>query len=306
MKKRLLRTLAALLALCLMLGGCAKRPQEPADGTKYVSASVYPLYVLALNVTAGVPDLSLSCLVQPQDGCLRSYQLSEWDAANLAAQDAVILGGRGLESFADAVNSLAAGPIVLTCMSGMTLLSGDEADGESHLAGELPYPYLSTAGAGRIASTLAYSFIEIDPDYAALYERNLDRFLTRLDALTAEMADALSAAPAKKMAVMAEGALYFADQFALPVAAQIDHEPGVEPGDNELEDILTTLEGSGAQVVLLERQAPEHLVQALTEAGYAVALFDLMTTHMADGNAAAYEEIMRENCQRVVAALSGE
>ncbi len=306
MKKRLLRGLAALAALCLLLAGCAKR-QEAEDGTKYLAASFYPLYVLSLNVTRDVPELSLSCLTQPQDGCLRSYQLSDWDYSVLRGQDALILGGQGLESFENLVSSMTEGPIVITCLAGLPLLSGEEGayGEESHLAGNNPFIYLSIPGAMRVASTIAYSLAEIDPDYAVLYQRNLTRYLERLEKLADEANDIMAAAPAKPVALMTEGAAYFADQFALPVAVRIDHEPGVDPSDNELTDILEQLEQSGARTVILEEQAPGHLVDALREAGYSVALFDLMTTHMADGNAAAYEEIMLENCRRVARALAG-
>ena len=278
--------------------------QQQEEGRKSIAATFYPLYAIALNLVKDVPDLSLSCLIQPQDGCLRSYSLSEWDYLILASQDAVICGGRGLESFSGALSAMQDGPIVITCLQGQTLKNNGEAqDEESHLTGENPFLFLSVGGAMSIASTLAYSLIEIDPDYAETYRANLTEYLSRLDALAAEMAETMAAAPSRRVALMNEGLSYLADQLALNVAVQIDHEPGVAVEDNDLDSVLSQLKEAQAEVVLLESQAPMHLVEDLQAAGYRVALIDILSAHAADGDLEAYERIMRDNCSRIADAL---
>ena len=278
--------------------------QQEEEGRKSIAATFYPLYAIALNLVKDVPDLSLSCLIQPQDGCLRSYSLSEWDYLILASQDAVICGGRGLESFSGTLSAMQDGPIVITCLQGQTLKNDGEAqDEESHLAGENPFLFLSAGGAMSIASTLAYSLIEIDPDYADTYRANLTEYLSRLDALAAEMAETMASVPSRRVALMNEGLSYLADQLALNVAVQIDHEPGVAVEDNDLDSVLSQLKEAQAEVVLLESQAPMHLVEDLQAAGYRVALIDILSAHAADGDLEAYERIMRDNCARIADAL---
>ena len=292
----------------MLLCGCAKKQepvqQEQEEGRKSIAATFYPLYAIALNLVKDVPDLALSCLIQPQDGCLRSYSLSEWDYLILASQDAVICGGRGLESFSGTLSAMQDGPIVITCLQGQTLKNDGEAqDEESHLAGENPFLFLSAGGAMSIASTLAYSLIEIDPDYADTYRANLTEYLSRLDALAAEMAETMASVPSRRVALMNEGLSYLADQLALNVAVQIDHEPGVAVEDNDLDSVLSQLKEAQAEVVLLESQAPMHLVEDLQAAGYRVALIDILSAHAADGDLEAHERIMRDNCARIADAL---
>ena len=279
--------------------------QQEEEGRKSIAATFYPLYAIALNLVKDVPDLALSCLIQPQDGCLRSYSLSEWDYLILASQDAVICGGRGLESFSGTLSAMQDGPIVITCLQGQTLKNDGEAQGEddSHLTGENPFLFLSAGGAMSIASTLAYSLIEIDPDYADTYRANLTEYLSRLDALAAEMAETMASVPSRRVALMNEGLSYLADQLALNVAVQIDHEPGVAVEDNDLDSVLSQLKEAQAEVVLLESQAPMHLVEDLQAAGYQVALIDILSAHAADGDSEAYERIMRDNCARIADAL---
>lgn len=267
----------------------------------------YPLYAIAVNLVKDVPDLSLSCLVQPQDGCLRSYSLSEWDCLILANQDAVIYGGRGLESFESALTSLEEGPILISCLQGLTVKNNGEQrdEEESHLQGENPCLYLSVGGAMSIASTIAYSMMEIDPQYAEIYQSNLEDYLARLDALAEEMAEVMAGTPSRRVALMNEGLIYFADQLALNVVAQIDHEPGVSVEENDLESVLEQLSEARAEVVLMESQAPMHLVEDLEAAGYRVALMDILSAHAADADGQAYERIMRTNCERAAKALRG-
>ena len=73
--------------------------------------------------------------------------------------------------------------------------------------------------------------------------------------------------------------------------------------DNDLDSVLSQLKEAQAEVVLLESQAPMHLVEDLQAAGYRVALIDILSAHAADGDLEAYERIMRDNCARIADAL---
>ena len=69
--------------------------------------------------------------------------------------------------------------------------------------------------------------------------------------------------------------------------------------DNHEED----LEEGGARVVLIERQAPMNLCEALEENGYIVCRIDTLMTHAADGDAEAYFDIMYGNAAAVAEAF---
>ncbi len=73
---------------------CRARPTRRGRSTR-----PFRVYALSAPILSGAPGITLKCLVQPQDGCLRNYELSDWDAALLGSADAAILSGRGLESF---------------------------------------------------------------------------------------------------------------------------------------------------------------------------------------------------------------
>ncbi len=307
---RFVRRLTALLLVLMMicLSGCHSLMEgEYALETKYVTATFYPLYAIALNITQDVPGLSLSCLTQPQDGCIRSYELSDWDYSVLLNQDAVIMGGYGLESFESTLMQLSNQPILLTALEGASLreeTAGNEDDeNTAHFLDENPWAFLSVAGAMEISITLAAEMAEIDELFAEKYYENLTAYLARLEALIGEMSRIIAPAPYRPIAVLHEGLTYFAQQFGMNITLVYPREPGSDVIDNDLEALLETLEQSGARVVFLEEQAPVHLAEALEAAGYPVARLDTLTAHAADGDTGIYEQVMLENAQAARDAL---
>lgn len=303
MRKFYLLIAAALIAL--PLSGCQKLVPDEAIPERNLCASFPPVYALSAPILTGVPGITLKCLVQPQDGCLRNYELSDWDGAILVSADAVILSGRGLESFESQISEgkLAA----LSAAQGLTLLNNGavaaEGDEPDHFEGENPWAYLAVAQAREMCSVITAGMIALDPDYEAQYEENFAHFDADLEALQGRMEEKLINAPERSVAVAHEGLFYLTDELGLDVAATIKREPGSELIGNDLKQALADLKTSGAKVVLLETQAPKTLRDALTGAGYQLALIDTLSTH-APGALDDYIITMEKNAQAVADALS--
>ncbi|MBR0464517.1 MAG: zinc ABC transporter substrate-binding protein [Clostridia bacterium] len=298
---------AALAALILSGCGATQPPAEaPDDPTTRVMASFYPIYALTLPVATDVPDLTVGCLTQPQNGCPRRYTLSDWDAAILAAQDGVIIGGRGFETFESALTGLKdEGPALLIAFSGLTLINGGPANDEStHFEGDNPWLFLSVSGAKEIVISLASGLAQLDEAYASAYYANMDATLKRLDELDARMREALSGVPRQPVALLHEGLIYLAEDLGLEVACQVPREPGTDQIGNDLDALLEALDAGGARVALVERQVPMNLCDALEENGYIVCRIDTLMTHAADGDADAYFDIMYDNALSVADALA--
>jgi zinc transport system substrate-binding protein len=303
MRKFPLWVAAALLTL--QLSGCQKLVPDEANPARTLYASFPPIYALSAPIVKDAPGITLKCLVQPQDGCLRSYELSDWDEALLSSADAVILAGRGFESFGD---QLADGKIaVVGAMDGLTLLNNGsvaaEGDEPDHFDDENPWAYLSVQQARDMCSFITAGMIELDPDYEALYEDNFSHFDEKLAALQGRMEDQLIAAPERSVAVAHEGLRYLTDELGLNVSAVVKREPGSELSDNDLKQALEALKASDAKVVLIETQAPKALRDQLTGAGYQLALIDTLSTH-APGGLDDYIETMDKNARAIADALT--
>ncbi len=302
MRKFLLLVAAALFAL--PLSGCHRLVTEEANPAQTILASFPPVYALSQPILSGAPAITLKCLVQPQDGCPRAYALSDWDEALLGGADAVILFGRGFESFE---TQLSQGSIAAVgAMNGLTLLNngslapeGDEAD---HFDDENPWAYLSVERAREICGVITAGMVALDPGYEELYEENFAHFDADLEALQTRMEELILAAPEEGVAVAHEGLSYMADDLGLAVSAVVRREPGSELTGRERDAAIETLRDGGAKVVLIERHAPRSLRDALEGAGFQLALIDTLVTH-AIPSGADYIKAMEQNARSIADAL---
>jgi ABC-type Zn uptake system ZnuABC Zn-binding protein ZnuA len=296
-----------LLVLTCALSGCKPLVQEEA-GQISIYATFYPIYALTDAVMQNVADASLHCLVQPQDGCLRAYQLSDWDVALLTrGADAVIAGGRGLESFENTLFSWGeSGPAVSAVLYNLELYEPQQrVDGEahSHFQGPNPHLYMSLDGAAHIVESISATMVSLDPDYSELYIRNSARAVEALRALLDTSRNRLAALAGRRVALMSEALIYVARDYALEVADWIERESSSAFGDNELAMWLERLEKADVNVVLIEKQASQALVESLEAHGFTVALIDVLSTHVEGEGFDSYLEIQRNNVQAILDAF---
>lgn len=89
-----------------------------------VMASFYPMYTAALQVAEGIDGVTVSCLTQPQTGCLHDYQLSPGEMIALKEADILVLNGAGAETFLSSALAQLPGLRVADTSEGIPLLEG--------------------------------------------------------------------------------------------------------------------------------------------------------------------------------------
>ena len=301
--------IAWIMLIAMALTGCGPLVEDAPKDVSIV-ASFYPVYALTEALTRDVPGVRLSCLVAPQDGCLRDYQLSDRDIYRLAGSaDAVILGGCGLESFEGTLFGLGeAGPAVMALLYNLELYN--EADSahhdseeDSHLAGPNPHLYMSVDGAMEMIETAAALLETLDPEYEEAYSKNMDSAIESLEALKSKAAEIVGNADGTPVILMNEALIYVAGDYGFEVADWLDRESGVNYYDTELEECLERLAKSGAKLVLIEKQAPKPLVDALEAAGFSVARIDIFSTQRDPNGFDNYIRVQTENARAIRKAL---
>lgn len=308
MKRRLA---SLLLVVALLLAGCTPiAPKVEAD--RQVYASFYPIYALSGLVLGNVPGIRLSCLVQPQDECLRSYEISDWDLYMLAyGADAVIIGGRGLEEFESMLYSLGtSGPALVTAMYDLNLYNQSDktevTEDSSHLVGANPHLYMAVSGAEEIAASIADAMAELYPALANEIEAGNDSAQAKLSALYDDTQAICAGARGEKVILMNEALIYPAIEYGLEVADWYDRESGTTVYGDSLTNLLDELSGTDARVVLIEKQAPTELTDALEAAGYAVARIDVMSTYALDAGYDGYIAAQTANARAIAQAYGLE
>lgn len=303
----------ALLLIVFMLvsslAACSPRKSEAVQSDElHIYASFYPLYALCEALADGVEDTYLHCLVQPQDGCLRDYQLSDWDLALLMrSADMMVIGGRGLESFENALYSLGEnGPAVASVLYNKELVPAmivGEDDDENHWQDLNPHLYMSAEGASLIAESIAAQLTVADPANAEIYIRNLENFQNRLRSVSGNLKQNMVGFENEPVILMNETAVYIAQEYQLEVELCVNRDSGEAYYDYELEKLLAQLEECKSRVILIEKQAPERFCEALEGAGFTLARIDTLSAKRAEEGLAGYLSALQENAAAVAQAF---
>lgn len=291
------KILCVILASMLFLAGCSPVVEDIPRRTS-IYATTYPIYALTDMIAGEVSDIELHCLVQPQDNCLRSYELSDWDMYMLAyAADILIAGGNGFESFQEKLEKMGETSLpLIEVLYGLDMKSfTDEFDEDSHFSGKNPHIYMSVNGAEQILEIIANSLSLIDEKNSETYAGNLEKSRQMLSEAEDYVRKQTEVCTNKKVAVLNEALFYPAQDYGMKITAWYERENGEMLYEDSLSECLDRLKTNDVETVLIERQAPKALVDALRNAGYSVALMDIMTTHGESDGWKLYLNILKSN-----------
>lgn len=306
MKRKLLSVLCALL---ILLTGCAPEMKQTEE-YKHIYASFFPIYALTGLIIEDIPEISLKCLVQPQDDCLRLYDMSGWDASVLAYDaDVVVIGGHGLESFESSLYQFGAnGPAVITASPSEELIDqggmSDSDENTGHLSGINPFLYMSVGGAREMIAVIAPALATLYPEHAEAIAAGYNRADERLADVEKEIAAIREITSGKRVIIMNEALLYTALDYDMSIVYRYDRESGTTLYGESLDSTLREFEGLEADVILIEKQAPAELTAALSAAGYTVVGIDTMNSYPANATPDRYIEVQMSNAEAISAAFS--
>ena len=168
---------------------------------------------------------------------------------------------------------------------------------ESHLIGPNPHLYMSISGAEQVIESISAMLMSLDPRFSETYVSNAKAAAERLEDLFVRTKEELSRFKGSSVVLMNEALIYVAQDYGLEVADWIERESGEPMEDRDLEACLDRLKKAGAKAILIEKQAPQAIVEALENAGYVVARLDVMSTHREGEGFDRYLEIQRDNAR---------
>lgn len=265
-----------------------------ANESLRVVTSFYPVYVAALNVTAGVPGVEVSNLASPHIGCLHDYQLTAGDVRRLADADILLVNGAGMEPFLGKVAQQSPKVRVVEVSEGIPLLDDN------------PHVWVSFEGARRQTDNIAAALAAADPDRADAFRANAAAYNAALTALEEKMRTALAPYAGTPIVTFHEAFPYFARDFGLDLAGVIEREPGAEPSARELADTVKLVRARQVKALFAEPQFPDQSAQVVArETGVRVYSLDPVVTGPSDPAAArgAYLQAMEKNLEVLQEAL---
>lgn len=277
---------AAAVLLPLALSSCSET--EPS-GIR-VTASFYPVYIIAENVVGEVPGIDLRSMAQPQTGCLHDYQLTTADMRSLEDTDLFIVNGGGMESFLDNALELFPELDVIDTSAGVTSLDGHDHGHTGHDHGENSHYWMYPENAVVQAENICGALSEICPEYADEFRQNTDTFKESVSGIETFDGKGIS------VCVFNEAFEYLHLSYGFDVAAVVEMDENETPSAKELAEIITEINEGGIDLLIAADDASKTVADTIArETGAGVVVLDPVLT--GDPVPERYTEAMNENAR---------
>ena len=278
--------LAAAVLLPLALSSCS----EAEHSGIRVTASFYPVYIIAENVVGEVPGIDLRSMAQPQTGCLHDYQLTTADMRSLEDTDLFIVNGGGMESFLDNALELFPELDVIDTSAGVTSLDGHDHGHTGHDHGENSHYWMYPENAVVQAENICGALSEICPEYADEFRQNTDAFKESVSGIETFDGKGIS------VCVFNEAFEYLHLSYGFDVAAVVEMDENETPSAKELAEIITEINEGGIDLLIAADDVSKTVADTVArETGAGVVVLDPVLT--GDHVPERYTEAMNENAR---------
>ncbi len=302
-----MRKLLMLLLLLLLATGVAS--------ASTVVTSFYPVWLLTLNLTEGLDDITVRNLAAPDTGCLHDYTLMPSDMLALSGADALLINGAGMEAFLPMILEACPDLPVIDASEGIDLLEEEEEEDEEHEEhghsghdhGEEgnSHIWLDPARASAMAENLAAGLVSIFPEHRDPILANLDSLQSRLSRLEDTLKGAGDGLPVRDVVVMHEAFPYFAEACRLNIIEMVDKEPEDNLPASRLAELVRRISSCHPLPLVIRSAEEDPAVTVLSaETGAPVCALDTLASGPDNPPLDYYEQTMLENLEAIRAALS--
>ncbi|WP_440885117.1 zinc ABC transporter substrate-binding protein ZnuA [Vibrio campbellii] len=229
-----------------------------------VLTSIKPIQMIATELTEGVtkPDVLLQNNASPHD-----YALRPSDVKKVAAADLVIWYGHDLEPFLEKVVTDKGNTLTISQIPDLSLREfgsehAHDHDGHNHGTHD-PHFWLGIETVQQVANAIAHKLAEIDPEHAATYAENLNKFEVQLKATDAEIKQQLTPVKDKGYFVFHDAYGYFEERYDLNQMGHFTVSPDRKPGAKTLIHIRKTLGAGDVACVFSEPQFTPAVIESV-------------------------------------------
>jgi ABC-type Zn uptake system ZnuABC Zn-binding protein ZnuA len=316
---------ASLLGLMLAVAGAAGNGPTTGSGGDGGGRADRLAVVATTTVladfarTIGGDRVQVTGLLKPNVDA-HDFDPSPADLDAIARADVLLVNGVGLEEWLDdAVTASGFGGDRVDTSTGVKLLAGGDdhaeeagaVEGEEHAGeepgGANPHIWHSPINAKLMSGNVQQALARVDPDGAATYKANHDRYAAQLDQLDAEITAQINALPNKKLVTNHDAFAYYVDRYKLEFVGSIipSFDTSAELSAREVTDLVAKIRSTGVKAVFSEASLPPQTAQTIAaEAGVKVVVGD--DALYGDGlgppgsDAATYLDSMRHNTRTIV------
>lgn len=287
-------------------------PKATASVAPQVVVTISPLHSLVAAVGA---DRLVPTLLIPPSQSPHGFRLRPSNAQALQRADVVVWVGTALETaLAGSIGGLDPATHVISALQlpGMTLLQSRSGGvHQQHIKGKQanpehtdPHLWLNPANAMVLVDALVQQLSALDPDYAALYQRNGQLVRQRLRDLDAELQQRLAPIHERPFLVLHDAFQYLEQRYHLNDVGSIAVSPERRPSARRLVALRRLIRDSDALCLFREPQASAKVLDSLTsESNTRSGTLDPIGASLPPGPD-AYFQMQRDNADALTACLT--
>jgi zinc transport system substrate-binding protein len=296
---------AAALGAVLVLAACNQSP--PSSASPLIVTTIYPLYELTRQVAG--PSAQVVSLV-PTGAEPHDWEPSPQDLARIRAARVFIYHGAGLDPWVSRLlaDQASSRTLIVRATEGIPLLSSTQSSESRGPGRPMPDPHvwLDPVLAQSMVETIRAALVKADPDHAATYTDNANRFRSELQALH-EGFEAGLAHCARREVVTSHAAFgYLAKRYGLTLVPVMGLAPESEPSPAQLASIVRFARDRKVQYIFVETLVSPGLAETLArEIGARTLVLNPIEGLTKEEQAAGrgYVALMEENLKALRLAL---
>ncbi len=301
------KILAMILVLSLLFtAGCGAAVTDNKTDS-VIAVSFYPIYIFTANLVEGIDGLTVTCMAEQSSGCLHDYTLTAKDAKLLSDADVFIINGAGLEGFLNDVTETTEDLPVIDSSVGIELMCShhheDEEEHHGHNHENNSHIWLSVENAKKQVLNIKNGLVEIYPQYESQINENYENYVQRLNELSEELKIAYKAAQGEKIITFHSAYEYMAKESGLEITECIESDEGGEPSAKKLAHLCDVIPQENIRALFVEPDYNGSSAQILA-AETGVKIYVLNPVTRGENSLSAYEDIMKENIQTIIKAVS--
>ncbi len=296
-----------LIAALLPLAAWQQRASAQTSGRMLVATST-TVFVDMIQRVGG--DRVEAFSIVPAGTDVHTFQPAPQDIQRASRAKVAVWNGLGLDQRAEeAVAGLnVPGLTTLTLSDRLEpIVSSEDEDahaeeGDEH-AGANPHLWLDLTLAMRYVEQIRDGLAAADPQNAAIYQANADRYLAELAELdTWSRGEVATIPPARRKLVTFHDAFpYLARHLGLDLVGVVLKSPGREPSAREVAELVTEIKALQVPTVYAEPQFNARILElAARDAGVGVRT---LYSDALDDQVTSYTDLMRYNVNSLVEGL---
>jgi ABC-type Zn uptake system ZnuABC Zn-binding protein ZnuA len=304
--RRLLIALTAA-AVVAALAGCGSSGGAPggASGGGRLKVVATTTQVQDFTRAVGGDRIQLTGILKPNVDP-HDYEPSPADVDAVARADVLVKNGVGLERWLDdTIKSAGFGGTTVDTSKGVRIRQGDEEDP----AGD-PHIWQNPQNAKLMVANIERALARADPADASWFQRNLDAYDAKLDALDGEVARQVDSLANRRLVTNHDAFGYYVDRYHLDFVGSIipSFDTSAELSAKDVAEIVAKIRATGVKAIFSETSLPPRTAETIAgEAHVKVvegenALYgDTLGPAGSDG--ATYLGMIEHNTRTIVANL---